>query len=66
MLRESIFNIDFTENNPASNTEEVKRRDRFYSQKRAEIIIKGGLSFKKLKNPKYPVCGIKDYILLDY
>jgi hypothetical protein len=28
--------------------------------------IEKGLFFKKLKNPKYPVYGIKGYILLNY
>jgi hypothetical protein len=63
--RGSAFNTDFTENNTASNIEEVKGRDRSYSWKRAGIIIEGGLSFKKLKNPKCPACGIKGYVLLD-
>jgi hypothetical protein len=31
ILRGSIFNTDFTEDNTASNTEEVKEKDRFYS-----------------------------------
>ena len=31
MSRGSAFNIDFTEDDTASNTEEVKRRDRSYS-----------------------------------
>jgi hypothetical protein len=31
MSRGSVFNIDFIEDNPASNTEEVKGRDRFCS-----------------------------------
>jgi hypothetical protein len=66
MSRGSVFNTDFAEDNTASNTEEVKGRDRSYSQKRAGIIIKGGSFFKKLKNPKCPVCGIKGYILLNY
>jgi hypothetical protein len=28
MLRGSVFNIDFTKDNPASNIEEIKGRDR--------------------------------------
>jgi hypothetical protein len=31
MLRGSAFNADFVEDNTASNTEEVKKRDRFCS-----------------------------------
>jgi hypothetical protein len=31
MLRESAFNTDFIEDNPASNTKEVKKRDKSYS-----------------------------------
>jgi hypothetical protein len=65
MSRGSVFNTDFTEDNTISDTEEVKGRDRFYSQKRAGIIIKGGLSFKKLKNSKCLVYGIKSHVFLD-
>jgi hypothetical protein len=31
MSRGSAFNVDFVENNPASNAKEVKGRDRFCS-----------------------------------
>jgi hypothetical protein len=66
MLKRSVFNIDFTEDDTTSNAEKVKGKDRSHSQKRAGTIIKGGLSSKKSKNPKYPICGIKGYILPDY
>jgi len=67
MARGSGFNADFAEDNPTSNVEELKGRDRSRSRKRAgTILIKEGLSSsKKLKNPKCLACGIKGYILLD-
>jgi len=66
--RGSRFNADFAKDNPASNIEELKGRDRSYSQKRAGTILikEGSSSSKKLKNPKCLACGIKGYILLDY
>jgi len=65
--RGSGFNIDFAEDDPAGNAEELKGRDRSRSRKRAGIIlIKEGLSSsKKLKNPKCLACGIKGHVLLD-
>jgi len=65
MSRGSAFNADFAEDNTAGDAEEVKGRDRFCSQKRAGIIIKGGSSSKKSKNPKCPACGIKGHVLPD-
>jgi len=61
--RGSAFNVDFAEDDPAS---EIKRRDRSHSWKKAKTIIKKGSSFfKKSKNPKCPACSIKGHVLLD-
>lgn len=65
--RGSAFNADFTEDNPTGDAEESKGRDRSRSRKRAGTISikEGSSSSKKLKNPRYPACGIKGYVLLD-